>query len=1229
MADGKVTIEVDVNDGSAKNKLNSIGNAAKASAKPIDGMGHSAKSASKDVDGLGDKSKKTKKDVEGLSDSSKDTEKGVSGLGDKSEKTSTEIDGMGDSAEGTEKSIGVLGVTIGNLAAQGMSALISKLGECVGSLFSLAEETVEYREDMAKLDAAFTTAGHSSETASAAYKSFYGILGESDRSVEAVNHLAELTKNEEEVAKWSTIAAGVTAKFGDSLPIEGLTEAANETAKVGQVTGPLADALNWAGISEDEFNQKLAACNSEQERATLITETLATKYQDAADAYNKATADIQALRQAESELTDAQAQMGASMTPLVTLYKSGLAGVLSSLAPQMSEVSDGLMGMFNGVEGSSEKVVSGISGMINSVMSTITSALPTLIPLGVEMVSSLISGLVSALPALLDGAVLLISEVAAALPDIMQTLVTALPSMIESLMSALPELIPQVVTGIAEAVTMLANNIGNIIQPLIDGLPDIVISLIDALMTNLPLVIEGTISLVMAIVEAIPQIIEGIVDALPTIISLVISGLLKCLPQIIAGLIQVVWGIVKSLPSIFVSLIEGIVNTFVGIWLAIKDVFAPLGEWFGEKFGDAWEAIKNAWSKVVDWFSDIWDGICNVFASIGNWFRNKFNEAKTSVTEAFAPIVAWFSGIWSSITGVFAAVGSWFSTKFNEAVSGIKNAWASIKSFFTEKWNQITGVFNNAKAKFLSIGKNIVDGIKQGIKNAWSNLKSWFEGLFGDLKDVAKRILGIKSPSREFAYIGRMIVEGLEKGIKDTRLRAISAVEKLGIDAITVMSKNAKEQVKAYTKKYDDLVKAQKAGNKKITDEQIKAAEEDKKFWEDRDKALDSVAEKMEDHFDDLRQIEKDYASDVKSINAKLREDINKEWDKYNDAFNSRVSSIKNELGLFDMAEKGDAVKTSDMFDAVKSQIDVLDDYNAALDTLMGKSVTPAFIQEMTEMGIDALPYLEALNKMTDEELSEYVTLWEQKNGLAAAAALDELSYLKDETHENIKGLEAQAETDLADLRTTYRNNLIAIAEDIGETLKGATNSGLEELGKDILGYTDTAKLQMERLGEAMYDGLIEGMESREGQVIDLLMNNIGSGVEKFIIDSSENMAGEGTPLKSGMLTGYGEKMSAIKQIIEADTQGALAAVKAIIGIENTRYSFNSGVADTGMADLTRIVGMQTAGINSLAGQFIRSTPNMRPVIIQVDGRELGRTVVDLGNAETNRVGKFTLGGAY
>ena len=82
------------------------------------------------------------------------------------------------------------------------------------------------------------------------------------------------------------------------MPIESLTEAANETAKTGQLTGALADALNWAGVNEDDFQAKLDACTTSQEREALIRETLNGLYDDAADKYEEMAADLLAANEA-------------------------------------------------------------------------------------------------------------------------------------------------------------------------------------------------------------------------------------------------------------------------------------------------------------------------------------------------------------------------------------------------------------------------------------------------------------------------------------------------------------------------------------------------------------------------------------------------------------------------------------------------------------------------------------------------------------------------------------------------------------------------------------------------------------------------------------------------------------------------------------------------------------------------------------------------------------------
>ena len=76
------------------------------------------------------------------------------------------------------------------------------------------------------------------------------------------------------------------------------------------MTGPLADALNWAGESEDAFNEKLAACSSEQERAALITETLNRLYSEAAGNYRETNESIIEARRATSEYNDALAKLG-------------------------------------------------------------------------------------------------------------------------------------------------------------------------------------------------------------------------------------------------------------------------------------------------------------------------------------------------------------------------------------------------------------------------------------------------------------------------------------------------------------------------------------------------------------------------------------------------------------------------------------------------------------------------------------------------------------------------------------------------------------------------------------------------------------------------------------------------------------------------------------------------------------------------------------------------------
>lgn len=203
------------------------------------------------------------------------------------------------------------------------------------ALTALGPATAEYRGEMAKLESAFETAGASSKTAKETYNDLYRVLGDSGQATEAAGHLAKLTTEQEALSEWTSICQGVYATFGDSLPIEGLTEAANETAKVGQLTGSLADALNWAGVNEEEFQKKLDACNTEAEREALIRETLTGLYDEAATTYEKNAAGLLAQNEANAKMTDAMARLGEAVEPVMTMLAELGAEILTDLAPHI------------------------------------------------------------------------------------------------------------------------------------------------------------------------------------------------------------------------------------------------------------------------------------------------------------------------------------------------------------------------------------------------------------------------------------------------------------------------------------------------------------------------------------------------------------------------------------------------------------------------------------------------------------------------------------------------------------------------------------------------------------------------------------------------------------------------------------------------------------------------------------------------------------------------------
>lgn len=242
------------------------------------------------------------------------------------------------------------------------------VGGAATALVGLASSQEENIEQTHQLDAAWKDAGGTSEQARNSYTLFYKLLGEEDTATEAAQNLSRLTTNQQELDKWNNIAAGSFSKFGDALPLENLVEASQETAHTGTVTGGLADALNWATASneqwsaalsgnqaaqqafndaigqgatkEDAFNAALAACGSEQERSSLITQTLDGLYGKIGQTYQDNNKTMLDSREQQAQFNQKLTEAGEAALPVKEKVLELGTTLLEKVTPALESVSD-------------------------------------------------------------------------------------------------------------------------------------------------------------------------------------------------------------------------------------------------------------------------------------------------------------------------------------------------------------------------------------------------------------------------------------------------------------------------------------------------------------------------------------------------------------------------------------------------------------------------------------------------------------------------------------------------------------------------------------------------------------------------------------------------------------------------------------------------------------------------------------------------------------------------
>lgn len=298
-------------------------------------------------------------------------------------------------------------------------------------------------------------------------------------------------------------------------------------------------------------------------------------------------------------------------------------------------------------------------------------------------------------------------------PEIIKLATSIISSLADAFVTELPNVIetaiPTVLSAIVNLVSIILDNLPEIIDSILSILPDLIDQFVEALVELTPKLTEAIVEIVQSIADNLPEIIQSILDAIPVITDSVNQAILDNFPALLNAIIQIVLTIVQNLPTIIQTLVDQIgpiVSTIVQV------------------------IVENAPAFIA--------GIVQI------------------VFEIIKALPSILASVAKSVWEIFKGIGT-----------GLVNAWPKFKEGLADLWKKVTEWFDGLWEKTKEFGKNIIDGIKKGIKDAWDNLVKWFKGLFSDLIGIAKKILGIASPSKVFKKIGKWTAEGFGIGFGD------------------------------------------------------------------------------------------------------------------------------------------------------------------------------------------------------------------------------------------------------------------------------------------------------------------------------------------------------------------------------------------------------------------------------------------------------------------------------